>query len=462
MKRVSFFAFTVLFLLVVAMAFPAGQKEKAAGLPKEVTFAVWSGNAGEIDRFRVENAVEAAKVVQSALKAKGIEIAITVKPVSDPAGWADYKRKFSLAAEDGQAPYIVVSGHEDVAPWAQAGYIVPLADSVKAVQGLHPEFADVIDSLWNCTMWHGKVWAVPQDTEARPMFFSKTKLKALGWSDAQVAALPDKIKNGEFTLEDMIATCKQAVEKAVVQPGYGYWHRPLKGGDFVQYYFSYGGRIYDPATDKLVIVQKALEQWYSFQRRCVTSGITPEKYIGTAWNVWHDSVANDKVLFWNAGTWMWNDWAKNYAKGGEEQLWKNIGYALQPSGIKGKPGGTLSHPLVYMVTSEKASGDKVKDLIAKMTTKELNTRHALESTHLAILKSQQNYQPYAQSKFLSSVTYMLNNNYYQPNHAQYGPWFDAVFNGMVAAEQGEKSPADAVKEVVTKLKLDLGDALIVE
>ena len=467
MKKAFVFVLTVFLLLsMVSLLFAGGKQEAATTLPKELNVSIWAGNAAPRSHWRADNAIDAAKVVVKAFKAKGKEITINVKAVNDAANWSDYKRKFTLAAEDGQAPYIVTSGHEDIATWGQAGYIVPLANSIKEMQEKYPQFADVIPSLWKPTMWHGKVWAVPQDTEARPMYFSKTKLKKLGWTDAQIAALPDKIRKGEFTLQDLIKTAKEAVAKGVVPHGYGYWHRPVKGGDFVQFYMSFGGQMYDPAKDKLVIVPDALEKWYAFQRECVTSGITPAKYIGTAWNIWHDTVANDKVLFWNGGTWMWSDWVKNYAKGGEAQLFKTVGYALEPSGIKGKPGGTLSHPLVYMVTSKKASGDKYPNImlqiLANMTTKELNTRHDLASAHLAILKSQQNYAPYTKSKFLASVTYMLNYNYYQPNHVMYGQWFEDVWNGMLDAEQGTKSPSVAAQDTVKKLKLDLGDSLIVK
>jgi len=72
------------------------------------------------------------------------------------------------------------------------------------------------------------------------MFYSKTKLKALGWSDADIAALPDRIKTGDFTLDDLIATAKEAVDKGIVEKGFGYWHRNSKGGDFIQYYAAYG------------------------------------------------------------------------------------------------------------------------------------------------------------------------------------------------------------------------------
>ena len=155
----------------------------------------------------------------------------------------------------------------------------------------------------------------------------------------------------------------------------------------------------------------------------MTEGITPEKYIGTQWSIWHDTVARGKALFFNGGVWQWSDWAANYVKdlGGREYLQKTIGYALQPTGVKGKPGSTLSHPLVYMVTSKKATGKENQELacqlLAKTTTPELNTKHALQSTHLAILTTQLNAPEYKAEPLLSGTAYMSNFAFFQPNHA---------------------------------------------
>jgi inositol-phosphate transport system substrate-binding protein len=453
----------VLSLVVAACAAPApvapaeasGALTASSAGPAEVELTVWA-QANEVERWRVDGPIQAAELVT--------EYKLKVTGVRDDAGWADYKKKFTLAAEAGEAPDIVLSGHEDVPVWANAGYIVEFSDC----KARYPEFDDVIESLWDAGMWQGKLWAVPQDTEARPMYFNKTKLKELGWSDEEIASLPERIKNGDFTLDDLIATAKEAVQKGIVEPGYGYWHRPRKGGDFLQYYFSYGGRLYDPSQDKLVIVRDALEQWYAFQRRVVEEGITPENFIGTEWSVWHDTVSHGKVLFWNGGIWQWADWAANYVRdlGGQEYLFSFVGYALQPSGIQGKPGGTLSHPLVYMITSEKASGKKNQDaacaLLAKTTTPEINTLHAVGSTHLGILKSQANFPEYANDRLLSETLYMLDYNYYQPNHVMYGPYFDIVWDFMVKAENGELSPAEAAKGAVELLQTELGDVVIVE
>jgi inositol-phosphate transport system substrate-binding protein len=236
----------------------------------------------------------------------------------------------------------------------------------------------------------------------------------------------------------------------------------------MQYYAAYGGRIYDEASDKLVISKGALLNFYKFQRRVVEEGITPENYNGTDSNIWHDTVSHGKALFWNGGVWNWSNWAKNFVaeEGGNDYLFSFIGYALQPSGIKGKPGLTLSHPLVYMITSPTASGTELYDqacaVLAKTTTTELNTRHAVDSTHLGILKSQAQDPKYTQDKLLSETLYMLDYNFYQPNHVMYSTWYNIVWENMVKAENGELTPEQASEDAVKLLQSELGDVLIVE
>jgi inositol-phosphate transport system substrate-binding protein len=437
------------------------QVEVAAEV-KNIT--VWAA-AAAVEHWRADAPMKAAPLVNEMLEANGDPRRVTVDGQNDSAAWADYKKKFTLAADAGEGPHIVLSGHEDAAVWANAGYIVPFDEC----RSMYPEYNDVIDSLWNSVTWNGKLWGVPQDTEARPMFFSKTKLRELGWSDEEIAALPEQILNGEFTLEDMIATAKEAIAQGVVEPGYGYWHRPQKGGDFVQYYFQYGGQLYDPEQDKLVLVKDALLKWYQFQRRVVEEGITPEGYIGTDWAIWHDTVTHNKVLFWNGGLWQWADWAVNYVKdlGGNDYLFENVGLALQPAGEPGQKAGTLSHPLIYMIVSEDASGDQgYYDLacavLAKTSTAELNTLHAIGSTHLGINKKQLEYEPYKNSRLLSEALYMLDHNYYQPNHVMYGPYYDILYDNMVKAENGELTPEEAVEQAIQLVQAELADYVIIK
>jgi inositol-phosphate transport system substrate-binding protein len=119
-----------------------------------------------------------------------------------------------------------------------------------------------------------------------------------------------------------------------------------------------------------------------------------------------------------------------------------------------------------MITSENASGGQDQDaacaLLAKTTTPEINTLHAVDSTHLGILKSQASDSAYTQDRLLSDTLYMLDYNVYQPNHIMYGPWYDIVFDNMVKAENGEVTPEKAAEDAITLLQTELGDFLIVE
>ena len=63
--------------------------------------------------------------------------------------------------------------------------------------------------------------------------------------------MPERIASGEYTWQDMLDTAAEAVEAGVVEPGYGWWHRPANGPDFLYYYYSFGGEVIDPdGSDK--------------------------------------------------------------------------------------------------------------------------------------------------------------------------------------------------------------------
>jgi len=465
-KVLSILSLLVIFAIVLAACAPQATPvpteppptrapEPTAVPAVPVTIKVWAP-ADEVGRYRVDGPVMAAESVT--------DFDITVDPMRDPASVGDFGKRFALAADSGEAPHIVCAGHENIPAWANAGYIVDFEDC----KDKFPEFDDVIDNLWDAPTWKDKVWAVPQDTEARPMYYNKTKLKELGWSDADIDGLPDKIMKGEFTLDDLIATAKEAIEKGVVEPGNGYWHRPQPGADQFQYYYSYGGRWYDQAEDKLVVTKSALRDWYAFQRRVVEEGITPENYNGTDWSIWHDTVSHGDILFWNGGTYQWADWAVNYVAdlGGQDYLFGFVGYALQPSGFKGVPGNTLSHPMVYMLTSPEASGDDYSDaacaLLAKTMTAEINTLHAVGSGHLGVLKSQTDDADYSSDRLLSEALYMLDYAFYVPNHASFGAYLGNLFSNMVKVQNGEVTPEQAVEDVLAVLEVEIGEFLIVE
>ena len=106
----------------------SGDGVKADG--DTVTLEVWTIGKPQ-EEHRLENIKEAAKQLNEQLEAEGEATRIVIEGKHEDVDWNDYKQQFTLAVESNKAPDIILSGHEDVAPWSQAGYIVPLDQSSK-------------------------------------------------------------------------------------------------------------------------------------------------------------------------------------------------------------------------------------------------------------------------------------------------------------------------------------------
>ena len=61
-------------------------------------------------------------------------------------------------------------------------------------------------------------------------FLNNDKLRKMGKSDKEIAALPAKVDAGEFTAADLCDLAGQAVQKGVAK--FGILHRPNAGPDF--------------------------------------------------------------------------------------------------------------------------------------------------------------------------------------------------------------------------------------
>lgn len=407
---------------------------------------------------RCDNLVKAVGAANAALAEKGDPRRIELEAIQDDADWGDYKTEFELASQAGEAPDIICSGHEHIGDWATAGYLTDITDMI----GDYPEFSDVIDSLWESTKLNGKIWGVPQDAEARPMYYSKILLKKLGWSDDEIENLDDKVYAGEFTWQDMFDVAQEAVEKGVVQEGDGWWHRPSNGPDFLYYYYAAGGQVQEDGFDGLVFDTEAWRKVYNllYDAAQVRKIIRPNKLDGD-WDFHKEYTSKfDKVLFVFEGTWRWASWATNYLQdvGGEEYLWENVGFAPIPANEEGtKKPVTLTHPLLYMISSQSEHPDLALLLISKATVKELNTDYAVASGHLGILKSQSDYPPYKNAKFLSATLPLLEYTTFLPNSPYWSAYSEAYYQGIQAVESGDLKPDEAVEFVKERLQNELGD-----
>jgi inositol-phosphate transport system substrate-binding protein len=425
-----------------------------------VKLTAWTIGPDAPSFYRRDNLVAAADNLNAVLEKEGSPQRVQVEATFESGGsWDAYKQKFTLAAEAKQGPDIVLSGHEDLAPWSTAGYVVALDDWLKKYE---KDVADVYPTLWPAMKYKGKTYAVPQDTEARPMYYRKDLLAKLGWPKEKIDGLPDAVKKGEWAWTDLVDTAKEAVAKNVVESGKGWYGRPTRGVDHYMFYYQNGGQMQDPESGKLVLMKDALEKHFQLHFDAVkTHKITPESFLGSEFKIWHETVTAGKVLFYNAGTWTWQEWIKTY-KVPEQEQWDKVGFMLIPPAQKAAKPVTLSHPLAYMVTGGSKSQELAFRLIAAATTPELNSKHSVESAHLAVLKTQEKDATYQKDKLLLAAGYMSEFTTFIPNHPKFGSYDEVLWRLLGAVEGGQMAPKQAVDVATGELQAQLKDDLIVK
>jgi inositol-phosphate transport system substrate-binding protein len=404
------------------------------------------------ENWRCDNFSEVEAQVEEEL---GINLELTL--IQDNKAWGDYKQEFVLATEAGEAPDIILSGHEDIGAWAPAGFIIPLDEMITE----HEEFDDVVERLWDSQMWSGQVWGIPQDAEARPIFYSKLLLSDLGWTDEEIESLPERVAAGEYTFADMLDTAEQAVNEGVVEAGKGYYHRPSNGFDWLTYYYGMGGEVVDEEGNVVFDTDAALAT-YELISSFVARGVTREDMIGMSGaDIYPEVAPGEQVLFDQGGIWHLADWARNYVAdlGGVEYLQENIGFMLFPAMGTGE-ALTLTHPLSYMISSQSEHPEVAMALLAAVTTPDANNRHAIDSFHLGILKSQIESDVYQNDPFLSGAHYMLDYTTAAPNDPAWNAWSNAYWTGITAAHSGASTPQEAVDLAVAQLQNEAPDIII--
>jgi len=436
-----------------------GQQTPAPSASRSVT--AWTQGPERESHYRHDNLVEAAKRVTRILSVSGVSGDIKVEGEYSTAPWADYRRKLQLAFESRNAPDIVMESHFAVASFSEAGWIVALDDLVKSYWDWG--YNDIIEGLWNAVRYKGKIWAIPQDTEARPIYYRKDLLAKLGWSKDQIEELPNRIIKGDFTFDDMLETAAEAVRKGVVEPGYGIWHRPNAGPDWPIPYLAYGGTLYDEQSNKLVADLRVWERVFNWFYRASMrqSRVISDKLIGLDFNRdVHPTVVAGKVLFWFGGTWHKGQWVGSFGLK-EEDFWNYYGFALYPPGQRGGKPVTLSQPLVYMVSSNSKNPELAFLIITLASDPYLNSLHAVESAHLAIRYSQLSHPAYTKDRFLAETGYMVRYAQYQPNHPSWGKYQQAIFDIIRGIEGGALDPGQAVDAFRRTLESQLGGDVII-
>ena len=426
-------------------------------MAKDIAISVWAGGTGPNDVYRLDAIEIAADLLTREAAIQGKTLNIKVEKKAYP-GWDDFKQAVTLSAEAGNAPDIVATGHEDIAPWAQSGLIVPIENYIDLDSW---PVNDIYENLMRIASYGGVVYGLPEDAESRPFFFWKPHMKAIGYSDADIDALPAKIAAGTYTLASVLEDAKKMQEKGVVKAGYGFYPRPNNGPDYWQFYRSFGGEMDDPKSGKLVFDKAAMARFYQFFVDAVAAGVTRKNHIGTPNDQWFAEVATGKAGIWHGGTWHY---ARYVGQEGLKNFFDTVQFSLVPAGDKTGKANTLTHPIVYLLTKH-ADKDKMEiaaQLIEIASEPRINALHAIKSAHLAICKQESNIPFYSNDRWAREATRrLLPYANAMPNNSNFGVYWDVMWAGLEGAWTGQKTVQQAISDDETALKSSLGDKIII-
>ena len=433
--------------------------EELAGVEDEIVIRAWPG-AEKYDKYRLDNLADAAELLNSIFEALGLKVRIKFEGTVEKAKL----EKVIAAYEAGELPDILGAGHEWIGPFAEAGYIIPLDEYIEKYKILFTDWFPY-GWAWEAMKWKGKIYGILQDTEARPLYFRKDVLRKLGWSEEEIEALPERIRKGEFTVEDAIKVAKEAVEKGLVT--HGFYHRPTPGAQpmFV-FYVQYGGRIGDPETGKLVVDKSAWLDTFKLFAKLATEGYLPAM-AGMSWRTVHTDFITGRVLFWFGGTWHWREYQyvpyhEELGAVSEEWLWENIGFALVPAPEPGLKPATNTHPWAFMISSQSKYPEIAFLIAAIATLPTFDVRHCIYGGKLPAKATTYTHPEFVKDKFLSSVVYMHEYTSVLANNPKMPLYIKLVFEAITRVEKGE-SPEAVLSDFIKSVEAQLGEeAIIVE
>lgn len=317
----------------------------------------------------------------------------------------------------------------------------------------------------------GGVWGIPVEIDVRPLFFSKQRLRDLGWSSEAIATLPERIARGAFTFDQLLDTAEEAVRTGVVAPGYGYWPSTVHQSHVLELYRSFGGRFQDPETGRWLLDEPALARTYERVRRMSEAKLTLPNLLRARTTrllidrrLMRDTVAHQRVLFWRATLGDWPLWALDHLadRGGRGYLSEAVGVASLPAGIEGAAGGLEAAVFAYALATARASGRDRTDptkrvaaacaLLERTVSPEINLLHAAEYSGLSVLRPEAIAAAGTVDRRVAETAYLGEHLWFWPDEDNADAVTDAIMERLLAVLDGQLSPQAAAAAAKRRLE----------
>ena len=264
--------------------------------PTKVTGAVtwW-------DTSDATNEAPAFKELIAGFEKKYPNIKVTYQNVA----FSEAQNKFKTAAQAGNAPDVLRSEVAWTSEFASLSYLAPLDDTI-----LGAEKGDYLPTPLSSNVFDGKLYGVPQVTDAPALLYNKALLTKAG---VAVPKTWDEVKAAAAKLTAI------GVKTLYSAPG-GYFTQP--------YLYSYGGNTLDAANKKILINSAASVAGFQAALDLISSGAAVKPDPNNAYTEMMSLFKEGKVAMIINGPWAVAD----ITSGPSFKDPTNLGVAMTPAG----------------------------------------------------------------------------------------------------------------------------------
>jgi inositol-phosphate transport system substrate-binding protein len=408
--------------------------------------------------LRPANVVKAADRLNKELGAEGsgkrVEVAVHESPAP---GFDDDALQLLKVFGIGQGPDMFIAAHEWTCAFQQEGFALRLDDYIAK----YPQhFGTIFSSLWQSVKCSDGIYGIPQDAEARMFFYNKKLLREAGYDDAFIEAMPARTLSGELTMDDVIDIGKRVISKTKAQ--YGILHRPNKGPDYIMAFQSYGNNFADSGTGKLLLERDKLVAAFGWFERGVKQGVIPANNTAMEFDALRKAFYTGNAAFWMYGIWDLGTYAfPTFGLPKDEAgFFADWGWIAALAAKKGGQAGSLTHPIIYAVAAHVAEPELAVRLLGHASDADLNTDHAVTTTHLGIKSEQLKDPRYAEAWPLARATELLKITKFLPNNPQFGDLNGIIYTALQGVETGRLSAQQAADFVIDEATTSLKDVIV--
>ncbi|MGF1700285.1 extracellular solute-binding protein [Photobacterium makurazakiensis] len=375
-------------------------------------------------------------------------------------GWDEDVLQYLRSDSVNRGADIYVGAHEWLASLAEANSVMALDEYISQ----HPSlFGDMIDWVWPTVTYKQQRWGIPFLPEARMVFFNKNMLRSIGKSEEFIAALPERVDRGEFTIYDLSALTKEVMDAGKAK--YGILHRPNTGPDFLMNMRSFGYEAQDPETGKLVVNTNALTRFLTWIKANSQNNITPSNNTTMSWDAIHRAFGEGDAFVKIHGIWGVPQMIDmGISDNSEQSYFENVGWMNIPSAEQGARPFNMSHPLTMSVNPKAEDKELAIRLIGEILKAENYTPMATGAGYLAIHNKELTSPEYKEAWISRNGSELLTNSdvLSMPIHPSLAKYNDILFRGIQGVETGRLTADKATDFVVERMRIEMADDVIIK